>query len=376
MSLVLRFDEPGSEDKVRVGGKGVNLGLCAQQGFAVPPGFTVTTEAYETFLIETGMDRTIAEKLEGADYDDTLDLERRTQEIRDAIVATPLPDALATGISAGYTALGGDTYVAVRSSGTAEDLAEASFAGLHDTFLNVRGEQEVRDAVRRCWASLWTTRAAAYRHRQGLNDIVAIRMAVVVQTMVEPEVSGVMFTGNPITTATDEVVVNASWGLGEAVVQGFVTPDEYVVKVERPLSIGFVYDVVLADQDITLRLKRANVGTKEQRMVRDPVTGQGSVIEDVPQAEQSVLTLSEAQVLELAELGLRVQDFYEDMPQDIEWAMTGGQFYLLQARPITGVKFDWAADFSKGLFNVKPRSLAKEVPFKDLRDELCRLLHP
>lgn len=344
MSLILWFDEPDSDAKARVGGKGVNLGLCAQAGFPVPSGFTVTTDAYDAFVRETRLGEVIARSLDGANYEDAADLETRTAEIRAKIVAAELPDALATEIFAAYAELGFDTFVAVRSSGTAEDLAEASFAGLHDTFLNVLGGSAIVDAVRECWTSLWTARAVTYRHQSGLNDIAAIRMAVVVQTMIEPEISGVMFTANPITTATDELVVNASWGLGELVVQGSVTPDEYVVKAVRPLAVGFDDRYRPADSAGALQVKARTVGTKEQRMMRDPDTGHGNVMTEVPPAERSALTLSDDQVLELAELGRRVQSFYEDMPQDIEWAFANGAFYLLQSRPITGVAFDWAAD--------------------------------
>lgn len=344
MNSTLRFTDPGSEAKGLVGGKGANLGLCAKQGFPVPPGFTVTTDAYAEFLTATGLQTTIERLLGGVDYADVPDLERRAAEIRAAVVGTALPEKLAAAITDGYGALGIDPFVAVRSSGTAEDLAEASFAGLHDTFLHVRGREAVVDAVRRCWASLWTARAATYREKQGLNDIAAIRMAVVVQVMIDAEVSGVMFTANPITTATDELVINASWGLGEAVVQGFVTPDEYVVKAHRPVAIGFDQRPTPANSQITLKIKQTTVGSKEQRMVRDPGSGYGTVTQPVPESEQTRLTLSEAQAVELAGLGRRVQAFYEDMPQDIEWAFVDGEFYLLQSRPVTGVDFDWAAD--------------------------------
>jgi len=344
MSLTLKFTDPGSDTKALVGGKGANLGLCAQQGFPVPPGFTVTTDGYATFLAETGLLRTIEDCLDGADYTDAPDLERRTAAIRDAIVATPLPAALAAEIGAGYTELGAEPLVAVRSSGTAEDLAEASFAGLHDTYLHIRGQAQVVDAVRQCWASLWTARAVAYREQQGMNDITTIHMAVVVQQMIDSEVSGVMFTANPINTATDEIVINASWGLGEAVVQGLVTPDEFVVKAYRPVAVGFEERLTPVNPVRTPRVKYTITGTKEARMVRDPETGQGTVTEDVPEAERAQLTLTQDQVVELAELGWRIQAFYEDMPQDIEWALAGGEFFVLQARPVTGVAFDWAAD--------------------------------
>jgi pyruvate,water dikinase len=343
MTVIRRFDDPPG-DKESVGGKGANLGLCTQRGLPVPPGFTVTTAAYRAFVEETGLDRMIEGTLGGLDYDDASVLEARTAEVREAIAATALPDALSAEIQAGYAALDDHPYVAVRSSGTAEDLAQASFAGLHDTFLHVRGGDRVVEAVRRCWASLWTARATGYRHKHGLDDLATVRMAVAVQVMIDAEASGVMFTANPITTATDELVINSSWGLGEAVVQGLVTPDEYVVKAHRPPAVGFDRRLTPADATITLKVKHATVGSKEQRMMRDPQTGHGTVTEPVPESEQTQPTLSEDQVVELAALGRRVQAFYDDMPQDIEWALAGGEFYLLQSRPITGVDFDWAAD--------------------------------
>jgi pyruvate,water dikinase len=212
----------------------------------------------------------------------------------------------------------------VRSSGTAEDLEGASFAGLHDTYLDVTTVDGVLDAVRRCWASLWTARAVSYRQTKGFGQTAAI--AVVVQQMVASEVAGVMFTANPLTAATDEVVINASWGLGEAIVAGITTPDEYVLNHSR------------------LRVTERTLGSKEKQVVRDPQTGRGTVVEDVPDARREAFTLSDAQAQELAALGLRVQRHYGDFPQDTEWALADGAFYLLQARPVTGVDLSWDAD--------------------------------
>jgi pyruvate,water dikinase len=345
MSMTLRFDQPGSDVSALVGGKGCNLGRCVQAGFPVPPGFTVTTDAYKVFLRRTALADLIQKSLDEADYEDAADLEMRMSQVRAAVAATSLPETLATEICNAYAELGSDALVAVRSSGTAEDLAEASFAGMHDSFLNVRGADALVDAVRQCWESLWTGRAVAYRHRSGLGDVTSLGMAVVVQTMVASDVSGVMFTANPITTATDELVINASWGLGELIVQGAVTPDEYVVKAVRPLAVGFDKQYrPAAGEPPALKLKARTVGTKEQRMVRDSEIGHGNRTVEVPPAERVIPTLSDDQVLELATLGRRVQTFYEDMPQDIEWAFSKGVFYLLQSRPITGVAFDWAAD--------------------------------
>jgi rifampicin phosphotransferase len=325
MSTLLRFDQPGSETKDLVGGKGANLGFCAQAGFDVPPGFIITTDAYTEFLQATGLDRVIAEAMSTADYADSDDLEARTSQIRDAIKATSFPAALSAQISQEYAALGDTPLVAVRSSGSAEDLAEASFAGLHDTYLYVSGPDAVVDAVKDCWASLWTGRATAYRHNNGFDDIAAIKMAVVVQLMVDSEIAGVMFTGNPMSTDTTEIVISASWGLGEAVVQGIITPDEYVVK------------------HADLRIKDRTLGTKERRFVRDPI-GYGTVLEDVPGSQRAVFCLSDEQIAAVADLGRRIQAHYDELPQDVEWAFANDNLYLLQARPITGVDFSWEAD--------------------------------
>ncbi|HKY93242.1 MAG TPA: PEP/pyruvate-binding domain-containing protein, partial [Nevskiaceae bacterium] len=249
--------------------------------------------------------------------------------IRGWIVAADVPAAIAHEIRAGYTGMGGSTYVAVRSSGTAEDLEGASFAGLHDTYLDIRGDANVLDAVKRCWASLWTARAVSYRKTQGFTQFPSI--AVVVQQMVASEVSGVMFTGNPVNTATDQIMINASWGLGEAVVSGIVTPDEFIVR-HKDLSI----------------LNRT-LGSKKVQIVRDPSKGSGTIHQDVPEERQQVFCFDDEQVAKLAEVGRRIQAAYEDMPQDIEWGYAGGQVYVLQARPITGVDFSWDADVTESV---------------------------
>lgn len=323
-SYVLRFDDHGADAHESVGGKGANLGLLARSGFPVPPGFTVTTAAYAAFLQTGGLGDEMAGRIGALDYESADALERVTAEVRDMVTGRAMAPQIADQITAAYAQLGAGTYVAVRSSGTAEDLADASFAGMHDTYLDISGADAVVHAVQRCWASLWTARAASYRSTRGFDHTHGI--AVVVQTMVPAEVSGVMFTANPMTAATDEIVINSSWGLGEAIVSGIATPDEYVV----------------AHSD--LRVKDRRVGDKEQRVVRDPQTGVGTVTEDVPADERAELTLSDEQASQLAELGRRVQQHYGDVPQDIEWGCAEGHFHLLQSRPVTGVELSWDAD--------------------------------
>ena len=215
---VIWFADPEGVDLSLVGGKGANLGRMTQKGFVVPPGFVVGTTAYMAH-IDT-LKAQIATMLARINYADANALDEAVAQIRRLITGTEVPPSVASEIVSCYHKLGSDLYVAVRSSGTAEDLDGASFAGLHDTYLDIRGDAAVIDAVKRCWASLWTARAVSYRKTQGFNAFPSI--AIVVQQMVESEVSGVMFTGNPINTATDELMINASWGLGEAVVSGIV----------------------------------------------------------------------------------------------------------------------------------------------------------
>ncbi|HZZ50077.1 MAG TPA: PEP/pyruvate-binding domain-containing protein [Pseudonocardia sp.] len=324
VSYVLRFTDEAASAHDRVGGKGANLGLLTQAGFPVPPGFTVTTDAYAEFLHHGDLGEAIVTRVASLDYDRADELERVTGEIRRLVTDHPLPESIADGIVSAYDELGSDSYVAVRSSGTAEDLAEASFAGLHDTYLDIRGVDAVLDAVRRCWASLWTARATSYRRTMGFDATTGI--AVVVQRMVSSEVAGVLFTANPMTAETDEIVVNASWGLGEAIVSGITTPDEYTV----------------AHSD--LRVKEKLLGSKERQVVREPRTGVGTVEQSVPEEQRVRFTLSDEQVAVLGDLGRRVQQHYGGFPQDIEWGYAEGQFHLLQSRPVTGVELSWDAD--------------------------------
>ena len=273
MTDLRTFDQIGPNDLDAVGGKGLSLGLMSGAGLPVPPGFCITTAAFR---------RTRGRPL--ADHAD---------------LVGPLLDA--------YRSLGGGS-VAVRSSAIGEDGSETSFAGQQETILGVRGEEAVRDAVARCWASLDTERAVAYRRRQGVSDE-GLAMAVVVQRLVASEVSGVLFTRDPLDPDGRRMLVEASWGLGEAVVSGRVTPDRY--HVER--ATGIVRD--------------RHVSTKAVM-----VTSDGE--QPVPTEKQAAASLNDEQLAQLAELGRKVEAFY-GAPRDIEWALAEGRFWLLQARPIT-----------------------------------------
>jgi pyruvate,water dikinase len=323
--VLVSLGEDGSTELAAVGGKGASLSRLVKAGFPVPSGFVVTTDAYAACLRANDLEVKIEKILGELDYGDPDEVEEETAKIRDAIIGCRLPDGLAGEIVGAYEELGDEPYVAVRSSGTAEDLEGASFAGQYDTYLDIKGGDALLDAVRRCWASMWTARVTEYRQSKGF-DHGDVGIAVVVQTMVEPDVAGVMFVGNPMNARADEIVINASWGLGEAVVSGSITPDEYIIARD------------------TLQVKRRTLGTKELRVVRDQEAGNGTIQESVPTSLQGEYTLTDEQAGALAELGRRVTAYYEGLPQDIEWAWADGSFSLLQSRPVTGVEFTWEED--------------------------------
>ncbi len=331
---IVWFSDHRSVDPSLVGGKAASLGRLAQAHFPVPSGYSITTEAYAEFIGFHKLQGEINRILDRLDYSDVNQLDAETVKIRRLITSKELPNDLAMEIIKAYGDLGGDPNVAVRSSGTAEDLAEASFAGLHDTFLHIRGSDALLDTVRQCWASMWSARATAYRHHNGVGHDGA-RLAVVVQAMVNPDVAGVMFIGNPVTARTDEIVINASWGLGESVVSGIITPDEYILDAE------------------TLRIKHRTIATKGIQIIRDDAAGHGTVRTPVPDTKQNAPALTDDQASELGELGRRVTAYYDDLPQDIEWAIAEGALFLLQSRAVTGVEFTWDADVDAWQTNPK-----------------------
>jgi len=300
--LVTRIHAVGRDDLELAGGKGANLGELMRAGFPVPDGFIVSTEAYGTVVEDAGLAEVITAGLAARDDGAT---------IRAAFENVTIPDGLAAAIIAAYTDLGLGP-VAVRSSATAEDLAGAAFAGQQDTYLNVIGNAAVLDAVRRCWGSLWTERAIAYRRRQQIESV-NLRIAVVVQLMVDAEFAGVMFTANPVTGTRDEVVVDATPGLGEAVVSGLVTPDHYVID-----SHGEVREHSPGRREVIIRS-----------------TAGGGVTHST-EAGPEPSTLPDMVLTELAVLGRSVAAHF-GRPQDIEWAYADGQIWLVQARPMTAL---------------------------------------
>jgi phosphohistidine swiveling domain-containing protein len=327
--------ELGSPDATleRVGGKGGSLARLATAGLPVPPGFHITTRAYGRFVSENDLADAIVSAASQATADDPAVLDRLSEQIRSRIVQGTIPDDIAASIRRAYGELGTDhPAVAVRSSATAEDLPGMSFAGQQDTYLNVRGGDHVLEAVKRCWASLWTARALAYRARQGIRpEDVAI--AVIVQQLVPADVAGVLFTANPMTGARDEIMINAAWGLGEAIVGGHVTPDTIVVDKET----GSIKSQDRADKDVmTLRL------------------GEGTREEPVPAEKRKQAALQPQQAAELSRLGVQIERLY-GRPMDIEWALSEEQLYIVQARPITALlepkpTLDWTLPHPKGRY--------------------------
>lgn len=296
----------------RVGGKGANLSRLVRVGFTVPPGFLLTTEAYQFFVEANGLEERILAALPDPSVTNPDRLEEASASIRGMFTSAKLPADLKDEIITAYACFG-QLPVAVRSSATAEDLPDTSFAGQQDTFLNILGDDALIRAVIDCWSSLWTARAIHYRARNAIPQP-GIALAVVVQTMVQSDVSGVMFTANPLTGLRSETVIDATYGLGEALVSGQVEPDHYVVDALE----GRIAAKVLGAKRMSIRGQ----------------AGGGTVTREESQDERQALP--DDQILALARTGARVAELY-DFPQDIEWAWFQGQHFLLQSRPITSL---------------------------------------
>jgi phosphohistidine swiveling domain-containing protein len=331
--LVLALNGPGAVPEV-VGGKGASLSRLARAGFRVPPGFHVTTGAYLDFLDGDGLRDRVLAALSLVDVSDAGTFEAAAARSSELFAGQPVPAPTATAIARAYASLGDDDVpVAVRSSATVEDLPGMSAAGQHDTYLNVRGEAAVVDAVRRCWASLWTARAIGYRARRGISPG-DVSIAVVVQRLVPAEAAGVLFTIDPVSGAPDQVVASANWGLGESVVAGDVTPDIAVVDRASGTLVSY------------------QLGGKEIMTVAD---GAGTLETETPADLRSTPVLSPAQAGELARVGLAIEKLYGE-PVDVEWARADGELWVVQARPITAVA---------------ARPVAGEVPGEQWNDSLA-----
>jgi pyruvate, water dikinase len=315
---VVKFQEVGKGDIPLVGGKGANLGEMLRANIPVPPGFIVTAVAYSRFIEQSGLHSRIDAVLSGLDVHDSDALQRVSEKVKKLIIDTPVPADIAAQIKTYYQEMGSGP-VAVRSSATAEDLPEASFAGQQSTFLNVVGADRVVAAVKECWASLFEARAIFYRVENGFEHM-KVKIAVPVQKMVQSERSGVMFTVEPVSSDRSKITVEAIAGLGEALVSGETSPDMYIVDKE------------------SLRILEKHIAVQDTQLARS-ASGAGKGLADiswqpVPDAVRNSQKLTDEEIVKVAEIGKRIEKHY-GFPQDIEWARENHDIFIVQTRPVT-----------------------------------------
>jgi pyruvate,water dikinase len=316
---IVWFNEVGKKDVASVGGKGANLGELTNAQIPVPPGFIVTADAYYNFLEKTQIMNQIKKLLNSINPQDSKQLQQVAEEIQQIIIKSAVPDELVKQIYEAYEKLG-NGLVAVRSSATAEDLPDASFAGQQSTFLNVQGKENVVSSVKECWASLFNARAIFYRAEQKFDHF-KVGIAVPVQRMVQSRASGVMFTLEPVTSDKRKIVIEAVYGLGEAIVSGEVTPDLFIIDKED------------------LRIISKTINKQEWQLIKNPKLDkdQLNVKVNIPQELQLAQKITDEEVLQLAVIGKNIERHYK-FPQDIEWAKENGHIYITQARPVTTIK--------------------------------------
>ncbi len=351
-----------SAELSQIGGKGASLARMAAVGLPVPSGFCITTAAYRCFVDANGLQARILEALKDVDASLPATLEAASASIGRFFADAQIPSEIADAVLGAYRSLGPQTMdagrrtmvsVAVRSSATAEDLPGASFAGQQETYLNICGEKALLEAVRDCWASLWTARAIAYRIKSDIDQN-TVALAVVIQEMVDAEAAGVLFTANPINGRRDEVVINAAWGLGEAIVGGLVSPD-----------------TIIADK-VTGKIKKVDIAEKTVITVMTESGTEERPLNDVRRKSQ---VLKGAQVIELVSMARRIEDYYGS-PQDIEWALTSppaqkgeGGFAIVQSRPITALPeppLEWHLS--------QPHTVAARMSFVELVPDVVKPL--
>lgn len=322
MTRIVWLDDCPDPRAAGVGGKGSSLVRLCAGGFPVPPGFVVTADGYRAWVEHNALHDAIERLLATPDLRQPKVAREASEALRTRVEAAQLPPDLEAEVAAAYGALaqrrGAGLVVAVRSSALSEDGSVSSSAGLYETYLNIRDGAAVLDGVARCYRSLWAHRAVQYRAFKRI-DSRHEAMAVVVMELVPSDVSGVAFTVNPLTGSADEIVINASWGLGEAIVSGRVTPDSYVVRK---------HDLQLVSREIY---------DKETMILPDPSGRSGTVVLAVEAARMRASALDDEQTLALARLCCRIEAFYGG-PQDIEWAIAGKELYLLQSRPVTALR--------------------------------------
>lgn len=310
MSFVKLFSELRKMDAAIAGGKGASLGEMTNAGISVPPGFVVTAQAFDRFLLETGLAAHVHSELQKVNHDDVASVEHASEVLHALITGREMPADLAEEIMVAHQTLGAE-FVAVRSSATAEDSSAASWAGELESYLNTNRDQVLAN-VKRCWASLFTPRAIVYRQEKNMKDV-HVSVAVVIQKMVQSEVAGITFTVHPVTRDHNQMIIEACWGLGELIVGGMVTPDGYVIDKRE----GTHLDISVSEQeDMLVRGEKGN-----QRVA-------------VPTEKTGAQKLNGDQITELAKMCAAIETHY-GFPCDIEWGMEAGKFYIVQSRPIT-----------------------------------------
>jgi rifampicin phosphotransferase len=316
-TFIVAFADASLGSLALVGGKGANLGALTRAGLQVPPGFCVATPAFSAFISGLADSGNLFAALDVLDGQSIEKARAASQAIRAALATIAMPTDIREAILAAWNSLGAERPLAVRSSATAEDLPGASFAGQQDTYLNVRGAEELIEAVRQCWISLFTDRAVLYRARNRFGHR-SVKLAVVVQQLIDPDVSGILFTADPITGHRERLVIDAGFGLGEALVSGLINADSYqfdrrarAVLLARPGEKAFA--------------------------IRSNADGSGTHRQDLPDDLKKARVLSDDQVVALAEVGEKIEKLYEQVPQDIEWCIQQNRIYVVQARPITSL---------------------------------------
>ncbi len=338
MPLVVDLADVSGRDLPLVGGKASNLGELVRQGLPVPPGFVVTTESYQSFVDATDLKTIIPESLAGIDSEQPASIEAASQRIRSAFESTDFPAPLRAKLAEAYEAFVKNHRVrfsAVRSSATAEDLEGASFAGLQDTYLNVAGTDAILLAIKKCWGSLFTPRVLVYRQRKSF-DHASVRLAVLVQKMVDATVSGILFTRDP-NTGENHMIVEAGLGLGELIVGGEVTPDHYVID------------------GATLKAVHKQISEQRVRLVR--AEGGGNRREDVPADQRDAQKLPDARLHRLVSLARLIESHYR-RPMDVEWCGDTDALYIVQARPVTTIPTSTAP----GAGEARPASQGEAAP--------------
>jgi len=328
MELLRDFKKISKSDISIAGGKGASLGEMTQAGIPVPPGFVVLSSAFEKFLENSDLNVEIDSILHAVNHKEMSTVENASEKIKDLILKAKMPQDIKEEIKEEFKKLKAQ-FVAVRSSATAEDSSSAAWAGQLDSFLNTT-EKTLLANVQKCWASLFTPRAIFYRFEKGLHNS-KISVAVVIQKMIESEVSGIAFSVHPVTQDRNQLIIEAGYGLGEAIVSGQITPDSYVVE-KNPR-----------------RIIDKNISRQERGIYRKPKES-GNEWRTIPQDKGEKQKLTDGQILELSELIIQIENHYNS-PQDIEWALENNKFYITQSRPITTlegeIKTERIAEFEK-----------------------------